>query len=107
MLCNFEIVDNMGNVSYVDWEYGYKISSSNSFIYPIKGYNLFAFFSEKYLIPINYKHNTRPLINLGCDEGGDGFFLIRIPAYIHKNDIDKYSKFEIRERTNPIVFFKD
>lgn len=101
ILCNFEIVDNMENASYANWRYLW-LSGSDRGVCLEKGFNLFDVATRLSTSKAAYLIDGRGGINLFVP-GLSPDLLIAIPVFIHKNDISKYSKFEIRERVDSIV----
>ena len=114
ILCNFEIVDNVGNASYFkSWKYGEirdPYFQQILGVYIDTGCNFCAtavqMISDSYLSYLgksNYllwdNRKGAYMFNLFDEEET----LIEIPTLIHKNDLNKYSKFEIRERMSPIL----
>lgn len=108
ILCNFEIVDNMGNVSSVDsWKYDY-LDNNNLGIYMEKGHNFFATAVRIANSETGYWGTTAYKLESAINLFVPGTnlrprMLMAIPVLIPKNEISKYSKFEVREKASPMI----
>lgn len=108
ILCNFEIVDNMGNVSSVDsWKYDW-LDGNNLGIYMEKGHNFFAIAARIANSGTGYRGTTDYKLGGGINLFVPGTnlrprMLMAIPVLIPKNEISKYSKFEVREKASPMI----
>ena len=108
ILCNFEIVDNMGNVSSVDsWKYDW-LDGNNLGIYMEKGHNFFAIAARIANSGTGYRGTTGYKLGGGINLFVPGTnlrprMLMAIPVLIPKNEISKYSKFEVREKASPMI----